>query len=148
MRVEIYFFLLALATGSALLFGNKGERFIAATVLGGNLMTLVIERVFGEGFAAFHSGYLLLDAGLAVLLCLIAVKYPSWLAILVAAFQINGTLAHLVKLLAFEVIPFSYSFLLKVWAWPMVLTMLAARTARSMSAPLLARNWPPFARRT
>jgi hypothetical protein len=147
MRVEIYLSLLAAAVGSALLFGTRGEKWIAWTMLGGNLLTLGVERAFAEMFSNVLLGYLALDAALAAILCLIAVKFPTWIAISVAAFQVNGTMGHLVRLLATATIPFSYAFLLKVWAWPMVLALLASRFIPSMHALLLARDWPPFARR-
>ena len=147
MRVEIYLGLLGLAVGSALLFGTRGEKWIGGTLLAGNLLTVLVERFAGETFVSVFLGYLALDAILAGLLCAIAVRFPSWVAILVAAFQINGTLGHLVKLLAADTIPFSYAFLLKVWAWPMVLTLLAARAFPPMRETLLARDWPPLVKR-
>lgn len=142
MRVAIYLVLLVLAAGSALLFGNKGERWVAATMLAGNLLTMVLEHAVGETFASVFPLYLALDACLAVILCVVAVRYPSWVAICVAAFQVNGTLGHLVKLLAVDTIPFSYAFLLRVWAWPMVLALLGARFFPSMGVMLLAKDWP------
>lgn len=148
MRVEIYFLLLVLAAGSAILCGTRGEKWIGATVLVGNLLTLAVERMLGGAFASVAFGYLALDAALATILCVIAVRHPSWVAICVAAFQINGTLGHLVRLLATQTIPFSYAFLLKFWAWPMVLVLLASRMLPPMHDRLLARNWPPSARRT
>ncbi|HEV2594604.1 MAG TPA: hypothetical protein VGU01_05325 [Sphingomicrobium sp.] len=147
MRVEIYLLMLVLATGSALLFGTRGERWLGATVLGGNVFTVLLERYLGETFASVSLGYLALDAVLAVILCLIAIRFPSWVSICVSAFQINGTLGHLVKLLAHGTIPFSYAFLLKFWAWPMLLVLLAGRWLPAMHTPLLARDFPPFVRR-
>lgn len=144
MRVEIYAFLLLLATGSAIIFGSRGERWVGAVVLGGNLLTILLERFIGGHFAAVSFGYLALDAALAAILCAVAVRYPTWAAICIAAFQINGTLGHLVKLLAVGTIPFSYAFLLKFWAWPMVLTLLAARIIPSLRTVLLASQWPTF----
>jgi hypothetical protein len=142
MRVAAYLLLLVLAAGSALLFGSRGEKWVAATVLAGNLLTLVLERAVGETFASVFPLYLALDASLAILLCAIAVRYPSWVAICVAACQVNGTLGHFDKLFAVDTIPFSYAFLLRVWAWPMVLAILAARIFPSMRATLMAKDWP------
>jgi hypothetical protein len=134
--------LLLTATGSAILFGSRGERWVALTVLAGNLLTLILERVFSDGFAVVSLVYFALDATLAAALCVIATKHPTWVAICVAAFQVNGTLGHIVKLAAVGTIPFSYAFLLKFWAWPMVLTLLAGRAIPSMRKVLLARDWP------
>ncbi len=144
MRVEIYVLLLLVATGSAIIFGSRSERWVGTVVLGGNVLTILLERFIGGHFAAVSLGYLALDAALAAILCGIAVREPTWAAICIAAFQINGTLGHLVKLLAVGTIPFSYAFLLKFWAWPMVLTLLAARIVPSLRTVLLASQWPAF----
>jgi hypothetical protein len=146
MRVEVYLVLLVLATGSALCLGTRGEKWVGATVLSGNALSFAFERLFGTAFSSVPFAYLGLDAGLAVLLCAVAVRYPSWVAICVSAFQINGTLGHLVKLVAPHTIPFSYAFLLKVWAWPMVLAVLLGRGLPHMRAILKARDWPPLVR--
>jgi hypothetical protein len=146
MRLAVYLVLLLLATGSALRLGTRGERWIGATVLSGNALTFAFERLFGTAFSSVPFAYLGLDAGLAALLCAVAVRYPSWVAICVSAFQINGTLGHLVKLFAPQTIPFSYAFLLKFWAWPMVLTVLLGRGVPRMRAILRAREWPPLVR--
>lgn len=148
MRVEIYMSLLLVATGSALLFGTRGERWLGATILGGNLLTLVIEQTLGSAFGSVSLLYLLLDWALAAALCAIAVRFPTWVAVCVSAFQVNGALGHLVKLLAVHTIPFSYAFLLKVWAWPMVLTLLAARFLPSLRQTLAARDWPTLSGRS
>ena len=84
---------------------------------------------------------------LAGFLCAVAVRYPSWVAICVSAFQINGTFGHVVKLVAPHTIPFSYAFLLKVWAWPMVLAILFGRGIPRMHAALKVKDWPPLAMR-
>jgi hypothetical protein len=144
MRVATYLVLLVLAAGSALLFGTRGEKWIGTTVLTGNLLTMALEHAVGEKFASVFPLYFALDACLAVVLCAIAARFPSWVAICVAAFQVNGTLGHLVKLVAIDTIPFSYAFLLRVWAWPMVLALLAARFLPSMRSMLLARDWPLY----
>ena len=82
-----------------------------------------------------------------MVLCTIAVFYPTWVSVLVSAFQINGVFGHLVKIVAPNTIPFSYAFLLRVWAWPMVIAMLSGRFFPGLSRTLTRRNWPgPFGR--
>jgi hypothetical protein len=142
MRVEIYITLLLLATGTALWFGSRGEKWVGASVLAGNALTFVVERNFGSAFGSVLPVYLFLDSALAVLLCAIAVRFPSWVAICVAAFQINGVLGHLVKLLAPQTISFSYAFLLKVWAWPMLLLILISRRAPGLHMILESSQAP------
>lgn len=144
MRVELYLTLLFLATVESLWLGTRGEKWVGGTVLAGNVLTIGIEHALGKAFLSVSFGYLALDAILAAILCTIAVKHPSWVSICVSAFQINGTLGHLVKLLAPHTIPFSYAFLLKFWAWPMVLAMLVGRCIPRLHQTLRTANWPPL----
>lgn len=130
-----------------MLFGSRGEKWIAATMLAGNLLTILVEHWAARTFSSVSNAYVVLDMLLAMALCAIAVRFPSWVAICIAAFQVNGAFGHLVKLVAAQTIPFSYAFLLKVWAWPMVIALLVARGAPQLGATLLSRNWPPFAKR-
>jgi hypothetical protein len=146
MRVEFYLLLLAVAAGLAIVRGTPGERWIAATVLAGNLLTLIVVRAGARTFASVSLLYFGVDACLAIVLCTIAVFYPTWVSVLVSAFQINGVFGHLVKIVAPNTIPFSYAFLLRVWAWPMVIAMLSGRFLPGLSRTLTRRNWPLPAR--
>ena len=48
MLVEIYVFLLLVATGSAIIFGSRSERWVGAVVLGGNALTILLESFIDE----------------------------------------------------------------------------------------------------
>jgi len=139
--------LIALATILALWKGTAGEKWITSIVFLGSLLTLCIVDCEGNAFGSVSIIFMLLDAVVAGLLCVVAVRHPSWVTILVAAFQINATLGHIVKLLAPHTIPFSYAFLLRVWAWPMVIAMLLSRILPHLNATLKARDLPPLVRR-
>jgi hypothetical protein len=139
--------LIVLATILAFWRGTPGERWSTSIVLLGSLLTLLIVQSEASSYASVSMIFMLLDAVVAVLLCVVAVRYPAWVTILVAAFQINAALGHIVKLVAPHTIPFSYAFLLRVWAWPMVIAMLISRTSPQLHAILKAEDWPPFTRR-
>jgi hypothetical protein len=143
MRVLIYVTLLLVATGAALIFGKREEKATAAVLLAGNLGSALIEHLFSShAFLTLSLAYFSFDALLAVALCGLAVRWPTWLAILIAAWQVNGTLAHLVKMAVPETVAISYAVLLKFWAWPMVLVLLAARIRPALRSPLRAARWP------
>jgi hypothetical protein len=147
MRVAFYLLLLAVAAGLAIWRGTAGERWIGITVLAGNALTLAVVRAGAKTFASVSFFYFGVDACLAVILCTIAVFYPTWVSVLVSAFQIDGVFGHLVKIVAPNTIPFSYAFLLRVWAWPMVIAMLSGRFVPGLRRTLTRRSWPdPFRR--
>jgi hypothetical protein len=143
MRILIYLALLLVATGTALRFGKREEKLAALILLVGNFGSVAIE-VLGSphAFSTPSLVYFCFDALLAGALCLLAVRRPAWLTITVAAWQINGTLAHLVKMAVPDTVAISYAVLLKFWGWPMVIALLMARFVPQMQTRLRSRHWP------
>jgi len=143
MRVIVYFTLLALATGIALVRGTPVERALAATLLTGNLATWgIVQLDSSHHYASVMQWYFIADALLAVLLCAVAIRWPTWASILIAAFQLNGLLGHVVKLVSPETFPLSYALLLKIWAWSMVGVLLLSRWRPDMRQILSRHRWP------
>ena len=143
MRVIVYFTLLALATGIALVRGTPVERALAATLLTGNLATWgIVQLDSSHHYSSVMQWYFIADALLAVLLCAVAIRWPTWASILIAAFQLNGLLGHVVKLVSPETFPLSYALLLKIWAWSMVGVLLLSRWRPDMRQILSRHRWP------
>lgn len=108
--------------------GTRPERRVALVLLAGNLATIATLLLSpGQDFTYVSAAYLAVDISGAVALCWIAVRHPSWMTVLVATFQVNGTLGHAVKLVSPETMDLSYAILLRLWGWPMVLTAIVAR---------------------
>lgn len=122
-----YACLLLAALSVAFISGSKEERLIGLVFALGNAATIaVLFATNASSFAHVSVFYIGVDVVASMVLCLIAVTRPSWMTVLVAAFQINGALAHIVKLVAPDTISLSYAVLLRIWAWPMVATLLLA----------------------
>lgn len=152
----LYACVLLIALSLAMGRGSEAERHVGIVLLAGNLGTLLaigLDSVAGFTFVSMT--YLTVDVLASVALCFIACRRPSWMAILIASFQINGTLAHIVKLLAPETLDLSYAILLRIWGWPMVLTLLCAhwkgalqRVLRQSDAIALPRPLRPPIKRS
>jgi len=133
----IYACLLLLTLFFALGRGTRDERQLGTVVLAGNLATILVLVLSKDSdFTHVPLAYLGVDVAAALLLCAHAVRQPTWMAVLVATFQINGTLAHAVKLASPETFNVSYAILLRLWGWPMVLTLLLAHWRPSLRAIL------------
>lgn len=150
----LYACVLLLALTLAFARGELAERRSAVIILLGNGGTIaVLVASSGTDYSYVSATYVLIDVCGAAALCALAVSRPSWMSVLLASFQINGTLGHLVKLISPETIDISYAVLLRVWGWPMVLTMLLAhwtpglrhvlRQSDLMRAPSWLRPPPP-----
>lgn len=123
----LYACVLVFTLATCLVRGANAERKIAMVVILGNLATiavLLLHRRFS--YSSVSVAYIGVDIAAVFALCWLAVGRPSWMSILVAVFQINSALGHAVKLAAPDTFSLSYAVLLRLWAWPMVLTMLVA----------------------
>ena len=143
MRIILYFTLLSLATGLALWRGTAVERALATTLIAGNLGTWAIVQLGSSGhYSSVSQYYLLIDGLLAAVLCGVAIRWPTWVSVLIAAFQINGVLGHLVKMISPATFPISYAMLVKVWGWSMVVALLLSRWRPRLRRPLSGAHWP------
>lgn len=131
----VYGCLLLTALFCSIVRGTQSERILGLILLAGNIATITaLQGGRTASFVHVSTLYLVVDAAAAIALCWAAVARPSWMTILVAAFQINGTLAHLVKVLAPETFALSYAVLLRMWSWPMVGTLLLAHWRPNLRA--------------
>jgi len=143
MRIILYFTLVALATGLALWRGTAVERALATTLIAGNIGTWAIVQLGSSGhYSSVSQYYLLIDVSLAAVLCGVAIRWPTWVSVLIAAFQINGVPGHLVKMISPATFPISYAMLVKVWGWSMVVTLLLSRWRPGLRRPLSRAHWP------
>lgn len=141
----MYACLLLFSLSVAFYAGESKERKVACVFLLGNGATIIALLVSSrEDFSYVSAAYLGVDTAAVVALVAIALRHPSWMTILVAAFQVNGCLAHLVRLLAPDTIDISYAILLRAWGWPMVLTLLAARWYAPLRLTLRQSNLSPL----
>lgn len=124
----LYAIVLLAALCLAFAKGARAERRVAWVILIGNAGTIAVLVISkGTDFSFVSAAYVFIDVVACFVLCGLAVSRPSWMTILLATCQINGTLGHIVKLIAPDTIDISYAILLRIWGWPMVATMLAAR---------------------
>jgi hypothetical protein len=126
IRVVVYYALILLCVVISWRRGGTYERLAVAVLLGGSVLTRVAVSRTASAFIDVASGVLLIDLACLVCFVLIALKsdrfWPLWLA----ALHLVGTLAHLARMIAPEIIPASYVLLLVVWSWPMLFLLLWA----------------------
>lgn len=125
----IYFGLLALCCGYALLRGNVDARIVATLCVVGTLATLAFLSPMATRFTGVEGATLLVD--LAVLAGFVAVAlqssrfWPLW----VAGLQLTASLAHLMKAIDLDLLPHAYGAAMAFWSYP-ILLILAIGTWR------------------
>jgi hypothetical protein len=137
VKLVLFNGLLVFCCGYAFWRGGVPERLAAAIFVIGTALTRVATFYWGTGFGAVEMGVLAVDLACLISFVFIALRAERFWPLWVAALQIIGTAGHAVKLLAPDMIPWGYAFLLAAGSYPMLL-LIALGTYRHQRR--LARN--------
>jgi hypothetical protein len=129
--------------------GGVPERWAAALLLVGLIASASAGVIQIQG--AFHGLSLplaIVDTVLAFALVLLALLANRIWVIPLASCQIAAALGHFAKLVAPDIVPLGYAFLVSIWGWPMT-ALLAfgawCHNKRAMTG-YLDRPWRPSSR--
>ncbi|TFI59813.1 hypothetical protein E2493_02975 [Sphingomonas parva] len=145
MERVILFNVLQLAVSSyAMVRGGAPERIVGLSLLIAPGSTRLLQQDFTSRFIGVEVGVLVVDVILLTVLLAVALNadrfWPLWLA----AFQLFGTGAHLVRALDAHVERVAYAILMAGWSYPMILILAVGtwrhvRRARAGADP----DWSP-----
>jgi hypothetical protein len=123
MTPILFWPLLVLACGYALLRGGRHERTVAIVCILATLVSMNVHPAHGR-YAQVDWGELTVD--FAVLAAFVAVAlqsdrfWPLWLA----GFQLTSSFAHIFKAVDSDLIPHAYAAAVRFWSYPMLLVLL------------------------
>jgi len=126
--------------------GGTPERFVATAMFAAAFATLVTYAPLSRRFVGAEYGVLAVDLALFAGLTAIALHANRYWPMAVASMQLASLIVHLGKLVDLSMGGWAYAFLLKLWAYPMLLTLLAAtmRHRRRLIRYGADRPWTTF----
>jgi hypothetical protein len=125
----VFFLLLVLSCGYALLCGGSPERIGAALQASAAVMSHLMVSAPGLRFRSVEVGVLVVDVVLVLAFVVLALRAERFWPIWQAAFLAIGVMGHAAKLASPEVIPWAYAFVLNIWGYP-TLFLLCVGTYR------------------
>ena len=156
-HLEVFYALLGLSTGYALLFGGAPERIVALLFLGATvLMPFVLSGPHGR-YSYVEAGALTVDAVMYVALLWVALRAERYWPIWMSAMQGVQLLGHGIGLLDFKLLNLSYAIIDHTICYPMMLLLVigvrrhqlrVARTGADISWSTSSAPWNPFSLRT
>jgi hypothetical protein len=146
MNVALFALLQLAASGYAVWRGGKPERFVAIAMFAAAFATLIAYAPLSRRFAGAEVGVLLVDIALFAGLTGIALNANRYWPMAVASLQLASLIVHLGKLLDLTMGGWAYALLLKLWSYPMLLTLVVAtmRHRRRLSRHGVDRPWTSF----
>ncbi len=125
-HVEVFYTLLGLCTGYALLFGGAPERIVAVMFLVATaLMPLVLSAPHGR-YSYLEAGALMVDGLMYVALLWLALRAERFWPIWMSAMQGVQLLGHGIGLLGSKLLSLSYAIIDHTICYPMMLLLVIA----------------------
>ncbi|RYD27661.1 MAG: hypothetical protein EOP89_04265 [Lysobacteraceae bacterium] len=145
-NVILFNALLLAACGFAWLRGGRPEQIAATTLVVAAAATFAAYTPYPPRFFAVEYGVFGVDLLLLATLVAIALNANRYWPLGLAALHLAATIAHFGKMVDLAMGGWGYAFLLKLWAYPMLLTLVVGtiRHRRRISQFGVDRSWSTF----
>lgn len=128
MIKSIFWSLLALACGYAVVTGGRDARWAVLLIVAATLLTIP-ALLLGPGWHRTDYGILAVDAGLLVGLYVLSLRSRRFFPLWMAGFQLVAVTSHLATLIAPHFTPPIYRALETIWSIPVIVSMVVGIAA-------------------
>ena len=135
--------------------GGGPERAGAGIIIAGDVLTVLVARVYADRFAGIETGILIVDALMFAAFFLLALTANRFWPIWITGLQGVSVMVHGAMAIAPSVIPWAYAFGLAIWSYPILILLIAgtrrhrdrlARNGVDRSWSVSSGRWPPTRR--
>lgn len=129
MNVFIYFAVLAMVAGFALVKGGQEERRAALVCITASLASRLIFAADSVSYADFQPWVAVVDLAVLAAFVAIALRTSRFWPLWVAGLQLTATIGHMLKVVDPSLMPIAYAAALASWSYP-ILLIIAVGTWR------------------
>jgi hypothetical protein len=122
-RVIIFWALLLLSCGYALVRGRKYERLAAIVFLAASLVSFLAHLSLGRGYVAMNGGEIAVDSAVLIAVVAIALASDRFWPLWVAGLQLVDSLAHILKAISTGLPPWAYAIAERFWSYPILVIL-------------------------
>ena len=127
---QIYWLLLFAICGYAWIRGQRDERIVATICLIASIATPIVVAPFRARFSDVEMGVLAVDLTTLILFTAVAMTSSRFWPLWVAGLQLTTSMAHLLKAVELDLMPYAYGAAARFWSYP-ILLILAVGTWRA-----------------
>jgi hypothetical protein len=121
MSPHLYWTLLALTCGYALIRGGRDERIVAIVCLVASVLTAFVLSPWGHRYSQIEAGEMLVDLTVLAVFVGVALRSDRFWPLWIAGLQLTSSLAHLMKGINLDLMPQAYAAATKFWSYPILL---------------------------
>lgn len=123
-RYLIFWALLLICCGYALLRGRKYERLAALLFLAASVLSFLAHMHLRAGYAVMNAGEVAIDTAVLAALIAIALASDRFWPLWAAGFQLVGSMAHVLKVVDATFAPWGYAVAARFWSYPILVVLL------------------------
>lgn len=116
----IYWAILLATCGYALWRGRKDERAIAVVCLMASIVSLLSLSQQPSRYSNIESRLLLVDLVTLALFIMVALQSSRFWPLWVAGLQLTTSMAHLMKAIDLDLLPYAYGAAARFWSYPIL----------------------------
>ena len=120
----IYHLLLVVVAAYAFLHGKTDERLAAAICVVATLATRLVLSPLASRYSGVETGVLVVDLLALAGFTLIAIRTDRFWPLWVAGLQLTTLVAHLLKAVQLELLPYAYATAARFWVYPIFLIIV------------------------
>jgi hypothetical protein len=120
----VYHLLLLLVSAYAFLRGRADERIAAAICIAATIATRLVVSPTAVRYSGLEVGVLLVDFLALAGFVFIALRTDRFWPLWVAGLQLTTLVAHLLKAIQFELMPYAYATAARFWVYPIFLIIV------------------------
>lgn len=123
-RYLIFWAILVVCCGFALLKGRKYERIAAAVFVAAALVSVIGHMTMQVRYLELDMGEVIVDTTVLVILVAIALVSDRFWPLWAAGLQLVGSMAHLLKAIDATFAPWGYAVAARFWSYPILIILL------------------------
>ena len=124
MSLFIYWPLLAISCGYALVRGRKYERLAAVICVAASVISVLLREPLYDRYVGVEAGDLLVDLGVLGAFVAIALQSDRFWPLWVAGLQLTTSFSHFLRAIDASLIPQAYAAAERFWSYPILIILL------------------------
>jgi len=139
MRVYLYWSLLALTCGYALVYGRRDERVTALVCIIASVMMPFVLAPFASRYVGVETGAVIVDTGVLAIFIMVALRSDRFWPLWISGLQLTTMMSHVLKTIRFDLLPWAYGAAEHFWSYP-ILVIIAVATWRGQRRSMAQRS--------
>ena len=119
----LYWSILTLTCGYALLRGRVDERVAAGMCIGASIISVLVLSPMSIRYTSLEEGEMAVDLIVFAVFLMVALRSDRFWPLWITGLQLTTILAHLLKAIDFKLLPAAYGAAERFWSYPILIVI-------------------------